>query len=126
MARNNSSADSGSRVGMIALSVATLAVMVVAVLVWRSWPMPQMGGDAEVIDTVDALFTAVTSKDEARLSQCEQRLQTQRQAGKIEPKAADALDAVIAKARSGSWQAAAKRLYKFMQDQKPRAVAQSS
>ena len=75
---------------------------------------PQMGPDAEVFETVDALYTAVRNRDEARLTQCEARLAGYRAAGKLPKAAADRLDGVIAKARAGDWQPAAERLYDFM------------
>jgi hypothetical protein len=89
---------------------------VVAILAMRS--PPQMGADEEVFRTVDALFTAVTSRDERRLGECEQRLHTYRDAGRLPAGAADYLDEVIARARSGRWESAAGRLYEFMKDQR--------
>src|SRR5262249_44668907 len=50
---------------------------------------PQMGTDEEVFRTVDALFTAVTARDERLLAQCESRLHDYRAAGKLPPGAAD-------------------------------------
>ena len=75
---------------------------------------PQMGPDAEVFETVDALYTAVRNRDDARLTQCEARLAAYKAAGKLPPAAAASLDGVIAKARRGDWQPAAERLYDFM------------
>ena len=75
---------------------------------------PQMGPDAEVFETVDALYTAVRNRDDARLTQCEARLAAYKAAGKLPPAAAASLDGVIAKARRGDWQPAAERLYAFM------------
>ncbi|QEL15416.1 hypothetical protein [Limnoglobus roseus] len=75
---------------------------------------PQMGTSEDAFHTVDALYTAVRSRDEARLNQCEQRLKDQRHAGKLPPEAADSLDAIIHKARGGAWETATARLYEFM------------
>lgn len=75
---------------------------------------PQMGADDEVFDTVDALYTAVGSRDEKRLGQCEQRLNSYRDAGKLPAEPAEYLAGVIATARGGGWESAAKRLYDFM------------
>lgn len=79
---------------------------------------PQMGPNDEVFRTVDALFTAVTAHDEKLLAQCETRLHTQREVGHVPPEAAEYLDNVIQKARGGSWQSAAERLYDFMRVQR--------
>ena len=73
-----------------------------------------MGADDDVFKTVDALFTAVNMKDEAKLAQCERRLHAYRDAGKLPKSSAEYLDGVIAKARAGSWDSATERLYEFM------------
>ena len=75
---------------------------------------PQMGADEEVFSAVDALFTALTARDEKLLGQCEQRLRTLKNAGKLPADAGDYLDGVIRKARDGRWQPAAEQLYTFM------------
>jgi hypothetical protein len=90
-----------------------LAILLVGWLIWRTRP-PQMGADEEVFRTVDALFTAVTARDEKRLGQCEQRLQALRAAGKLPADASGHLDGIIRKARQGRWEPAAENLYTFM------------
>lgn len=97
------------------LGLVTIAA-VVALILWNR--TPQLGTDEEVFRTVDALFTAVTARDEKLLAQCEQRLKAHRDAGRLPADAADRLDGVIAKAHSGSWGPAAERLYDFMKSQK--------
>ena len=62
---------------------------------------PQMGASEEVFDTVDALYTAVRNRDEKRVGECEVRLRGYRQEGKLPADAADALDAIVRKARAG-------------------------
>ena len=65
------------------------AVLVVALAVliwWGNRPPPQMGSDPAVFDTVDALFTAVTSRDVRRLGECEERLRGFREAGTLPAK----------------------------------------
>jgi hypothetical protein len=105
-----------NRVAMVVLGA--LATIVAVAMYFGLRPPPQMGTSEEVFNTVDALFTAVTSHDERRLGECEKRLQGYREVGKLPPDAADALDAIIHKARSGAWQAAAERLYDFMKAQR--------
>jgi hypothetical protein len=102
------------RLALLGLGVAGLIVVVI--LAFR--PPPQMGADHEVFDTVDALFTAVTARDEKRLGECERRLHALRDAGRLPAAAAGELDGVIGKARAGSWPAAAERLYRFMHAQR--------
>jgi hypothetical protein len=96
------------------------AVLIVGLagLVWSVRAQPQIGPDAEVFDTVDALFTALTSRDPQRLEDCEQRLQFHRETGRLPVRAARSLDGVIAQARRGEWQPAAERLYQFMHAQR--------
>src|SRR5262245_27365058 len=84
---------------------------------------PQMGADEEVFKTVDALFTAVRAHDDNLLGQCEQRLRTLKEAGKLPGNAADYLDRIIVNARGGRWEAAAEKLYDFMSAQRRPAAA---
>src|SRR4051812_40232728 len=106
------------RARVVVFVVAGLVVILAVVLVlsWRS--PPQMGADEDVFNTVDALFTAVTARDEKRLTECERRLKAHRDAGKLPPDAAETLDGIIAKAKNGSWETAAERLYDFMRVQR--------
>jgi hypothetical protein len=55
------------------------------------------------------------------LDDCEERLLALRESDQLPEKAADHLDAVIQQARSGQWEAAAKRLYDFMYRQRREA-----
>jgi hypothetical protein len=79
---------------------------------------PQMGADEEVFQTVDALYTAVRSRDEKQLNLCQKRLASHREAGKLPENASGYLDRVIAQAREGEWEPAARRLYAFMKVQR--------
>lgn len=101
-----------NRAAWVALGVLAVGAIVLAVAHFRR--PPQMGADEEVFRTVDALFTAVTARDEKRLGECERRLRACRDAGKMPPEPADYLDGVIARARGGRWESAAERLYDFM------------
>ena len=102
--------------GGIAFGALALGVAIALLLNWRA--APQMGADEEVFDTVDALFTAVTARDDKLLAACEGRLNACREAGKLPKASADFLAGVIAKARRGGWETAAERLYDFMAAQK--------
>jgi hypothetical protein len=102
----------------IAIGAGLLALAIVALVAWAWRGPPQMGADEGVFRTVDALFTAVTAKDQKRLADCELRLRGYREAGKIPSAAANELDAIIRKANSGAWLPAAERLYAFMNGQR--------
>jgi hypothetical protein len=100
---------------------ALTAVVAVVVLFQNLRSPPQIGTDEEVFATVDALFTALTSRDDNRLDDCEERLLAYREADQMPAHAADYLDAVIEQARSGQWEPAARRLYDFMFGQRREA-----
>ncbi len=102
---------------LLALASAGSAALLVGWLVWWGKP-PQMGGDREAAKSVDALFTAVTARDGGLLGRCEERLHAHRDSGNLRPEASAYLDGIIREARTGSWEAAAERLYAFMKAQR--------
>ncbi len=104
--------------GLIGVAVAVVGI---GLFFYFSRP-PQMGTSEEVFHTVDALYTAVRGRDEKRLADCEQRLHAHRDAGKLPPAAAESLDGIVRKARNGSWETAAERLYDFMLAQRREGV----
>ena len=95
-----------------------LAVIGIAWVIWSRSPPPQLGIDGQVFKTVDALFTAITSRDSSRLEDCERRLKAYHEEGRISDAAAGSLDAIIQQARNGHWEPAARRLYDFMRGQR--------
>ena len=96
-----------------------LATAAVCYTIYHFWTRPpQMGIDEEVFHTVDALYTAVRARDSKQLGQCEKRLHSYRDAGKLPASAANWLDGVIASARSGDHDTATRRLYDFMAAQR--------
>jgi hypothetical protein len=108
----------GTRNRLLMLALGLLAVGAVVVLIINLARPPQMGADEEVFNTVDALFTAVTARDEKLLGQCEQRLHALKDGGNLPTDAAAYLDNVIQKAHDGRWEAAAEKLYDFMKAQR--------
>ena len=68
---------------------------------WWSRP-PQMGSDEDVAKSVDALFTAITARDDNLLGQCERRLHGYVDDGRLPAEASAFLDGIIATARSGA------------------------
>ncbi len=115
----NSDASPRSRMFLILCGLATVVAVVVLVQTFKA--PPQIGTDEEVFMTVDALFTALTSRDDSRLDACEERLVAFREANQLPAKAADYLDSVIQQAHCGQWEPAAKRLYDFMYRQRREA-----
>ena len=86
--------------------------------VWWWSRIPQMGADEQVSMSVDALFTAVTDRDEKQLADCGRRLLAFKDAGKLPLEASTYLNNVISKARAGGWESAAQSLYDFMRLQR--------
>jgi hypothetical protein len=107
-----------TRPRLVLLVLGLLAVGAVVLLLVSLRRPPQMGADEAVFNTVDALFTAVTARDEKRLGQCEQRLRALKDAGKLPGDASDYLDRIVQQARAGRWQPAAERLYDFIRVQR--------
>lgn len=91
---------------------------------WKMWsrvPPPQLKADEEVFTTVDALFTALTSRDSKRLDDCERRLKGYHDQGRTSDKVAATLDGIVKQARDGKWDPAARKLYDFMLGQRGQA-----
>ncbi len=97
-------------VGLCAL----LALAGIVLFLQMRKSQPQLEADEEVFNTVDALFTALTSRDVSRLDDCEQRLKGYREEERLPSAASKVLDAVIQQAQAGDWEPAAQRLYDFM------------
>ncbi len=95
-----------------------LAVVGIVWGIWSRWLPPQLGVDAQVFNTVDALFTAITSRDTNQLADCERRLKAYHEEGRISDAVAGSLDAIIQQTRKGQWEPAARRLYDFIRGQR--------
>jgi hypothetical protein len=92
-------------------------VLLVCWFVW--WRQPaQIGADKEAVRTVDALFTAFTSRNTTRVAECEERLHALKDAGRLPPNVAGYLDGLIRTARGGNWRGAAHKLFSFMKGQR--------
>ena len=106
------------RRAMVAIAAVACLTLVAAILYFTLRQPPQMGSDEEVFRAVDALFTAVTARNEKLLEQCDNRLKALKSSGKLPATASEHLDEIIATARAGHWRPAAERLYRFMQVQR--------
>jgi hypothetical protein len=104
-------------------AIAAAGAGLLLVGIWFAWGRtPQIGGDKESVKVVDALYTAVTSRNTTRLAQCEERLHALRNEGKLPPQAAKYLEGLIATARGGDWKGATHKLFDFMKGQRPPAA----
>ena len=115
--------DGTSREKYAKYAIVGIVSLVAILIVTHYWNRPpQMGTSEEVFNTVDALYTAVRNQDDKRMGECEARLKGYREAGKLPESAANALDAIVRKARSGAWETAVARLYEFMLAQRREGV----
>ena len=110
--------DPESRRKWAVMAAGILAVVGIAWVIWSRLPPPQLEADEQVFNTVDALFTAMTSRDSARLESCEERLKSYHEEGMMSDEVAATLDTIIEQARGGKWEPAAKDLYGFMLGQR--------
>ena len=94
--------------------IATVAFLGIAIAIWFFTRPPQMGASEEVFNTVDALYTAVRSRDEKQLNDCADRLKGLKTKGELPDSAAKSLEGIIAECRSGGWDSSARNLYEFM------------
>jgi hypothetical protein len=102
-------------------ALAVLSVLAAGLAAWfwlgRSAP-PQLPASEEVFKSVDALFTAITASDDRQLAACQARLTALKDSHELPPAAAARLEQIIAQAKTGKWEDAARALYDFMEGQK--------
>lgn len=79
---------------------------------------PQIGGDREVFQAVDALYTAVSLRDPALLERCGGRLKELGASGKLPAPASASLESIVAEAESSGWESSQARLARFMEGQR--------
>ena len=79
---------------------------------------PSIGLDKESFTTVDALYSAVSLKDERQLGQNAATLDRLHEAGRLPNDAHKALAKIIAEAKSGDWASSREHLRDFMLDQR--------
>ena len=79
---------------------------------------PQIGTDKETFKTVDALYTAVGLRDSKLVGECDQRLKSLRDSGKLPEAASRSLESIIAETRAGKWEDALGHLSSFMEGQR--------
>lgn len=104
-----------SQFSPLRLFIIGLAAVVVLLLGGKAWHYysmpPQLHASPEAAKTLDAMFTALTSRNPDNLSACMACIDQYRQDGKLDAKAAAELRVCNDLATSGSWEQAAKRLY---------------
>lgn len=92
-------------------------IAVALVALWMLWPTkapPPLATDPAVRETIDALFTAFTSRRVELLDDCDQRLKKHHEAGRLSDPSRDYLAKLAAQARAGNWESSARQLYAYI------------
>ena len=85
---------------------------------WAAWTsVPKFKANDEALKTIDALFTAINSHDEKRIATCKTQLEKHVRSGNLSPQAMAELASCCEQATSGSWEDAARRLYRVIEKQ---------
>ena len=101
----------------IGLGLLGFGVALFAIWWWMGRP-PQMSASKESFAAVDALFTAVSAKDQRLLGQCEHRLETLATRGEVDDDVLAYLGGIITEAKAGNWEKTTRKLYTFMRAQR--------
>jgi hypothetical protein len=96
----------------------TAVIAILALALGGCGGPPQIGGDRDAFKAVDALYTAVSLRDPGLLGRCEATLQDLRAKDKLPESAGKSLEAIVAEARAGGWEAAQANLGDFMRGQR--------
>ncbi len=86
---------------------------------------PQMGDDERCMAAADALWTAINSRQAELLEKCAAEIEHLSEAGAMPQPAAEALEGIVAAARSGDWPAARDALRTFIRRQRRSAASPS-
>ncbi len=98
--------------------ILTLLVVGLSLWGWASWTrVPQFKANDEALKTIDALFTAINSHDGKRIATCKTQLEKHARSGNLSPQAMAELAKCCEQATSGSWEDAARRLYRVIEKQ---------
>lgn len=71
------------------------------------------------LELISALRTAISTRNQQRLSECEREIQQRHAAGQLSAAERAAFDDLIALARNNDWETAESRVLRFQQRQRP-------
>lgn len=94
----------------------TLSALLILIAAVGCNSAPPLGSE-EVSSTADALYTAVTSRRLELVNAVEEKLNKLHAEQQVSPATMTALQAIIAQARAGEWQAAAEELDQLIRNQ---------
>lgn len=95
-----------------------LVLLVLTLLAAGCRPTPQLG-TPESLGAADALWTAITAKDDQLVNKSAERIDQLHNAGKLADDAYQSLQQIIATARKGEWDSARGALKTFVRGQRP-------
>lgn len=109
---SSNSAEVQSNAMRYALVIGVIVGLLVGYQAWRYFSTPpKLQASADALKTLDAMFTALTARDSAKLAACMIRIEQHFAAGKLGRKATDQLRYCAELANKDSWDNAAKHLY---------------
>jgi hypothetical protein len=89
-----------------------------ALLVSGCGAPPQIGPEKDALKAVEALYTAVSLRDETLVADCVARLKTLHDGGKLPDAAFRSLEAIVEETKAGDWEPSQERLIRFMEGQR--------
>lgn len=97
----------------------TAAILLLGGWAWHYYSTPPpLQASPQAAKTLDAMFTALTSRDQKNLSACIERIEQYSQQGMLATRAAAELRSCNDLATAGSWEQAAERLYWVIYEQR--------
>ncbi len=96
---------------------ATTAILLAAPLLGFGCGEAQIGADPATFKAVDALYTAVSLREPARVDHCLATLASLHESGHLGREPLDAMSGIAAEAKSGAWEESQSRLARFMRGQ---------
>ncbi len=100
------------------MGIALLVALLVGYQAWRYFSKPpELKATAEATKTLDAMFTALSVRDRARLAACMDRVEQYSSSGELGHKATAHLRYCAKLADDGAWEEAAKHLYWMVYEQ---------
>lgn len=114
--RKGNAAESGPTISHWAMGGACLVAVAVAAWSWFGKSYPETTS-ADGLKLIRALYTACSSRNEARLSRVEKEVAKLDTQGKLSEAERAAFGSIIEQAQTGDWETAIDQSYQFAQDQ---------
>ena len=116
VSKTNTTRNHTRRNYLLALGFAVVLLGLFQAWRWYATP-PLLQASPDATKTLDALFTALTARDTAKLATCMKRIEVHFAEGKLSKKATNELRICHELAKAESWDEAAKRLYWIIYEQ---------